>query len=196
MTYDPRLHHRTSHRLNGYDYSQRGIYFITVCVEARACILIDIVEDGVRLTPCGQAVQACWESLPEKYPGAELDALIIMPNHVHAVLGLCPEDTMRCPPLGTVMGFFKYQSTKAVNLTRGVSGQKLWQRDYFDHVVRHDRALERIREYIATNSQRWTHDAENVDGSGRDSVRNWVKQWDIPVPKKGGETPPLQGGGV
>ena len=135
-----------------------------------------------------------WRDLLVKYPSLELDEFVIMPNHFHGLLGINPAGSEQVTPtLGNVMGYFKYATTAKVNAVRGAAGTKLWQRDYFDHVVRTNDALDGIREYIRTNPARWQEDTENPFGTGKDDVRTWVRQWDVPAVRgKGGVTPPLR----
>ena len=196
MPYDPEVHHRRSVRLSGYDYSSPGAYFITVCIEGRRCVLGGVDQDEVTLSRAGEIVQAVWLELPLKYPGLELDAFVLMPNHLHAILGICAESvgagSPRPPSRGTVMGFFKYESTKRVNIELEAPGAKLWQRSYYDHVIRTNRSLGLIREYIESNPQRWELDTENPHGTGSDDVQSWVRKLDLLLRDKGGETSPLQ----
>jgi putative transposase len=196
MSYDPEVHHRRSIRLGGYDYSSAGAYFITVCVEARRCAFGEVDQDAVKLAPAGEIVRAVWCELPQKYAELELDAFILIPNHLHAIIGICPEfvgaRSPRPPSLGTIMGFFKYESTKRVNTGFGTPGAKLWQRSYYDHVIRGNRLLDLIREYIETNPRRWALDTENPHATGNDDVQSWVRKLDLLAQQKGGETPPLQ----
>ncbi len=79
---------RRSIRLKGYDYAQAGAYFVTVCTQERACLFGDVVDGEMLLSDAGRIVQTVWEALPNHYPYADLDAWIIMPNHVHAVIVL------------------------------------------------------------------------------------------------------------
>ena len=86
MTYDPSRHHRRSIRLPGYDYSQPGAYFVTICVEGREHLLGDVVEGVFQPNRFGHIVRAALTSLPRRYPHIRLDAFVIMPNHVHVVV--------------------------------------------------------------------------------------------------------------
>ena len=196
MSFDPEVHHRRSVRLSGYDYSSRGAYFITVCAEGRRCWFGEVREEEVRLSSVGNIVQRVWLELPRKYPELELDAFVLMPNHLHAIIGVCPEfvgaGSPRPPSLGTIMGFFKYESTKRVNCELETPGAKLWQRSYYDHIVRSNRSLDLVRDYIETNPRRWALDTENPHSTGNDDVQSWVRKLDLLAQPKGGETPPLQ----
>jgi len=85
MTYDSQKYHRRSIRLKGYDYSQAGLYYITVCVQDRACLFGEVVGDGMHLNDAGRMVLAEWDALPVRFPAVELDAFVVMPNHVHGI---------------------------------------------------------------------------------------------------------------
>jgi putative transposase len=205
MAYDPAVHHRRSTRLTGYDYSAGGAYFVTICVEDRQCKLGRVEGGNVVLSATGAVVAECWEQLNKKYADVELDQFVVMPNHFHAIIGLCPSVGAGSPrpvSLGQIMGFYKYETTKRVNEAIGTPGAKLWQRGYFDHVIRTDRSLEAIREYIFTNPSRWSVDGENPAAANRVSDLEWLRGLDsgsgIPVMRgsKGGETPPLREGGT
>jgi REP element-mobilizing transposase RayT len=88
MTYDPERHHRRSIRLRGYDYRQAGAYFVTICVQDRACLFGEVVDGDMRLSKAGENVQAVWNDLPRRFPGIDLDAFVVMPNHVHGIVFL------------------------------------------------------------------------------------------------------------
>jgi len=86
MKYDPALHHRRSIRLRGYDYSQAGAYFITICTHHRRCIFGHIENQEMVLNEYGQVAYREWEKLPARWPQVELGAFQIMPNHVHGII--------------------------------------------------------------------------------------------------------------
>ena len=86
MLYDPNRHHRRSIRLKEYDYTQPGAYFITICTHDRAGLFGEIVDGEMRLNDCGRVAEQCWLDIPSHFPHAELDAFVIMPNHVHGIL--------------------------------------------------------------------------------------------------------------
>lgn len=85
---DHRPRRRNSLRLKGYDYAQAGCYYVTLCIQQRACLLGEIVQGAMRLSEAGRMVQAVWDDLPRFYPGVEIDAFVIMPNHIHGILVL------------------------------------------------------------------------------------------------------------
>lgn len=165
MSYDPLRHHRRSIRLPEYDYSQGGAYFVTVCVQGRACSLGAVADGEMRLSECGEVVAHCWAALPSYFPTIVLDACVVMPNHVHGIIFLseqisAPEATTPHadrPSLGSVVGAFKSLSTRQINAQQGLGGT-FWQRNYYEHIVRNERSLLRLQTYITENPARWEAD--------------------------------------
>ena len=98
MTYDPERHHRRSIRLRGYDYSQAGAYFVTACVQSRECLFGAVADGELRLNRYGEIVMRCWDELPAHYPTVELDAFVVMPNHIHGILVLTGALAPTSPP--------------------------------------------------------------------------------------------------
>jgi putative transposase len=159
MPNDPRPRRR-SLRLPGYDYSQAGAYFITACTQNRVMLFGEVIDDNVRLNEMGTIVQQTWDHLPTHYHGIDLDAFIVMPNHVHGIIILADASARRHAIPEIVRGF-KTFSARRVNERAGKSGV-LWQRGYYEHVIRNEKALDRIRAYIANNPARWADDPENI----------------------------------
>ena len=190
MPYDPLKHHRHSIRLKGYDYSQAGLYFITICVQHRLCLFGDIPVgaipcgrpdsidsingidgiDGIdkgrpqgsplRLNDAGKMVEYEWLKLPERFPNIRLHEYVIMPNHFHAILQICDKSNKT---VGNMIGAF--QSIVTVEYTHGVKQQnwrpfpgKLWQRDYWEHIIRDQREYDNIANYILNNPFLWDRD--------------------------------------
>ncbi|MBF2025149.1 MAG: transposase [Oscillatoriales cyanobacterium C42_A2020_001] len=186
MKYDPNKHHRRSIRLKGYDYSWSGAYFVTICVQHRACLFGEIWDGKMHLNDVGQMVQEVWQMLPERFPDITLEAFVVMPNHVHGIIRLVSNpvrvstsDTLTDNPaialsrkrgakLGDVIGAFKSISTH--QYTIGVKqqhwepfNQKLWQRNYYEHIIHDAKTFQRIQHYIQTNPQRWQFDQLHPD---------------------------------
>jgi putative transposase len=196
MPYDPNRHHRRSIRLKGYDYSQAGAYFITLCTQDRACLFGRVVNGEMRLNDAGRMVLAEWNRLPERFPQVVLDAFVVMPNHVHGILvitdpaptvGATVGATTRVAPttVGNIIGAFKSRVT--VEYIRGVKTSgwppfrgRLWQRNYYEHIIRNERALNAIRQYIMENPRRGHRDREKEARSASDplaqGIRNMPKQ--------------------
>ena len=134
----------------------------------------------MHLSPFGEVVQRCWNDLPRHYPHVGLDAFVIMPNHVHGIIafadrevvgaGLKPAPTRagsKRHGLPEVMRAFKSFSSRRVNVLRGNPGQSLWQRGYYEHIVRGEESLTSLRKYIEENPIRWALDQENPANRNR-----------------------------
>ena len=145
---------RRSMRLPHYDYTLPGGYFITICTHNRLCHLGKIHDGQMRLSRAGQIAETCWHGLPTHYPALVLDSFITMPNHIHALLFI-DEQNFQGTGLSEIVRAFKSFSARNINRTCRLQGTRFWQRGYFDHVVRQEASLEKIREYIATNPIRW-----------------------------------------
>ncbi|WNZ26256.1 transposase [Leptolyngbya sp. NK1-12] len=183
--YDPQKHHRRSIRLKGYDYTTAGAYFITLCTHQREC-LFGTIEDGqMQLSLLGQIVQSCWLRLPQHFQSVELDAFVVMPNHVHGIIWLggmdCrgeafaprliassqdihtnasppPKDGTQPGSIGAIVQNFKSVSTRRINQLRKTAGRPVWQRNYYERIIRDQRALQNIRRYIQNNPLSWWQD--------------------------------------
>ena len=172
-------------RLKDYDYSQPRGYFVTVCTKNRRPLFGEIRAESMYLNRDGQYAQSCWQAIPDHYPQVQLDEFIIMPNHVHGIIVILDVvDTVGARPaspqqknntLGDIVGSFKSAVTKRYNESRKASGASIWQRGFYDHIIRGDNSLERIREYIATNPQRWQLDRENPEAQGTDEFSLWIQ---------------------
>jgi len=163
---DQRERRRKRLRLRNYDYSAPGTYFTTICVHNRECLFGEITEGKVRLSPFGRIVEQAWTWLGDHYASVELDEWVVMPSHLHAIV------TIRDPPvadstnrpaksLGRLLAAFKSISTNEINRMRGTTASKVWQRGFYDHIVRSEAALARIRRYIVENPVAWETDPEN-----------------------------------
>ncbi len=155
---------RKSLRLKQYDYRQDGAYFVTVCVSNRDCILGRVVNDQMRLNSLGQTVADSLIWLARQYPYVELDECVVMPNHVHAILvltGGSQNAPGRIKTLGSLVAAFKSRSASSINTVRTTRGVRVWQRGFYEHVVRDETDLERIRSYIRDNPAGWASDDEN-----------------------------------
>ncbi len=168
MKYDPNKHHRRSIRLQGYDYSSAGAYFITICTENRKCLFGNIINEKMILNNIGYIVVDSLLWLEKQYKYVKLDEMVVMPNHIHAILFMvdCRGGSQTAPtekrkPLGRLIGAFKTVSTKRINEINKTSGIKLWQRNYYEHIIRNEIELKRIREYITNNPLKWEFDKEN-----------------------------------
>ncbi len=171
MVHDPGKHRRRSIRLPGYDYGQAGAYFVTICTQHRTCLFGDVLDRAMRLNALGHTVQAVWDALPIHYPHVYLDAFVVMPNHVHGIIALLDESAVgadfKSAPTETrhslpeIVRAFKTFSARRINERSNTVGQPVWQRNYYEHVIRDEPSLSRIRQYIAENPARWPVDREN-----------------------------------
>ena len=238
MPYNPTLHHRHSIRLKGYDYSQSGLYFVTICVQKHECLLGEITNGEMILNEYGKIVNDEWQYLQTKYPHIVLCEYVIMPNHFHGIVAITdaipvgagsarpqirpnnfhcenngnndvvvgdlgdlgdlgagrprpyvfengdghPENENICfengnrdghpqngngagepvgageprpyvPTLGNIIGYFKYQTTKKINLP-----VKFWQRNFHEHIIRNEKSHQYIANYIVNNPAKWDND--------------------------------------
>ncbi len=175
MPYDPARHHRRSIRLKGYDYTQPGAYFITICTHDRACLFGEVVEGQMRLNDLGQVVKEEWFRSAEIRKEIRLfaDEFVVMPNHIHGIVWIVEHGNVgivgahgRAPPqhlplhraprsLGSFVAGFKSATTRRINEIRQTPRAPVWQRNYYEHIIRNEDALHRIRQYIAANPLRW-----------------------------------------
>jgi putative transposase len=167
MPYNPEKHHRRSIRLKGFDYSRSAAYFITICVQDRECLFGTISQNQLLSNDAGKMVSADWLALPSRFPSVILDEFIVMPNHFHGIICISP-DSPDNPKLGKIIGGFK--SIVNNNYIAGVNTQnwqpfnkRLWQRNYYEHIVRDDVALQKIQEYIQHNPFTWQIDSLHPD---------------------------------
>ncbi len=159
---------RQSIRLKKYDYSKSGLYFITICTQNRKCLFGNIVGVGrdrpilMILNQYGKIIENVWESLPGHHP-VELDAFQIMPNHVHFILHIVSGASRRAPTgtLGFIVGMFKTECTKQINKLQNTPGRKIFQRNYYEHIIRNEIELSKIRQYIKNNPLFWKKDINN-----------------------------------
>jgi len=184
MKYNPRIHHRRSIRLQDYDYSSEGAYFVTMCTQNRECLFGEIVNGQMILNEHGKIVEQCWNDLPNHYDNIALDAFIIMPDHFHGIIFIVSVDSVdsvnavdsvsvgaihelprlrrRKMLLPKIVGRFKMNSAKQINQMRNTPGISVWQRNYYEHIIRDEKSLENIRNYIINNPLQWYYDNNNA----------------------------------
>ncbi|MCI0454365.1 MAG: transposase [Candidatus Dadabacteria bacterium] len=172
MTYDPDKRHRRSIRLKGYDYTHVGAYFVTICTQNRECLFGEVVDGEMQLNETGQVVADCWQWLGKQYPYIVMDEWTVMPNHLHGIIVIvdkeCRGGSRTAPtevkrkPLGRLIGAFKTISTKRINEMRGTPGESVWQRNYYEHIIRDEETLNLIRQYVTENHLNWALDRENT----------------------------------
>jgi putative transposase len=154
---------RRALRLRHFDYASAGAYFVTVCTHDRRCLFGEVSDDQVALNTWGLIVARQVLSLPRRFGRAAIDAFVVMPNHVHVVVWLDGRARQASPlRLGDVVGGLKSGSAREINRLYPHPIGRVWQRGYYDHVIRDEADLERVREYIASNPVDWGSDPENV----------------------------------
>lgn len=180
---NPYIRHRRSIRLTGYDYSQAGLYFVTICCEDRICRFGNVLNGEMILNEYGQIAHDEWMQLSERFSNFELDVFQIMPNHMHGIIllndipvgaGFTPAHhggisqhgdnraTARvAPTVSDIVGAYKslvangcLKIYKQKNEMMG----KLWQRNYYEHIIRNEQSYQRISEYIINNPVKWVGD--------------------------------------
>jgi REP element-mobilizing transposase RayT len=200
MKFDPKIHHRRSIRLPGYDYTRAGVYSITIVTRGREEFFGAVVDGEMKLNQCGQIVDHAWQDLPNHYPHVELDVFCIMPNHVHGIIilkdddagvgaGLRPAPTRPAPtrpapteptparpaptgptPAGPaptrhslfeIVRAFKSFSARRINALQASHGTPVWQRNYYEHIIRNNEDYLAKSNYILDNPLNWEKDDEN-----------------------------------
>ena len=146
------LPQRRSVRLPGYDYSQAGWYFVTIMADGGKLLFGNFKEE-LRFQPSalGEIVESCWHELTTRYATLHADCWVLMPNHVHLLLGFLPTKTPKT--LGQIIGSFKAACTSRAKAWRGAGS--IWQRNYHEHVIRTAQELEIYRDYVRNNPHRW-----------------------------------------
>ncbi|MBS1745527.1 MAG: hypothetical protein JST21_05105 [Bacteroidetes bacterium] len=200
--YNPHKHHRRSIRLKGYDYSQAGLYFITICCQDRAYLFGNVVNGEIILNEYGTVAHNEWAKTPEIRNNVELGEFVVMPNHIHGIIRLSGRGELHSPEnetdvfntsqppenetdvfntpqppdnltgnyrgesisplrgpsqtIGAIVRGYKSSVTKQLNLLN--IGCVVWQRNYYEHIIRNEQSYQRIAEYIINNPKNWKED--------------------------------------
>jgi REP element-mobilizing transposase RayT len=167
-------HHRRSIRLKDYDYAQNGAYFVTICAQEKRCIFGQVVDGVMVVNEWGQIVTQEWEQTAAVRSNVELDAFVVMPNHVHGILVITNDvgdtvgatrrvaptsTTLQSGSLGAIIGQFKSAVTRAINRLPDAPDHPIWQRNYYEHIIRSEDTLNTIRAYVANNPAKWAEDS-------------------------------------
>ncbi len=166
-----------STRLQGYDYSSDGAYFVTICVKNGECIFGEIKNGIMGLNRLGCVVNNFWLETLNNYKNVQLDDYIIMPNHFHGIIiinnsyveiihelslrGRFDIKKRRKMLIPKIIGRFKMQSAKQINITKNTKGECVWQKNYYDRIIRNESELSRICDYIRFNPGKWEYDRNN-----------------------------------
>lgn len=163
---------RRPHRLIGWDYGAAATYFCTFCTRNRQPVLGQIMQGALHLSAIGELVGGAVEELQVERPDVLVDAYVIMPNHVHLLVSLVGDapashsSNSLGPPSGSAgwyIGRLKARVAARARRAGLIGGQSLWQRGFYDHVVRSDREYAAITAYIESNPANWLDDQEHVD---------------------------------
>jgi putative transposase len=163
------VHHRKNIRLKDYDYSLPGGYFVTINTIERGNFLGEVVQENMMLNKYGTIVQETWNDLIHHVKNIELDIFTVMPNHVHGIIiildspvraGSEPALTKQHVGLPEIVRQFKTFSARRLNECRSVEHGSVWQRNYYEHIIRNDKELEHIRKYIYYNPSQWKVDED------------------------------------
>ncbi len=167
MKYNADKHHRISNRLQVFDYSASRAYFVTIDTWKKECILGKVRGIGVVQSIEGKIVKKKWFGIVNHFKNVRLDRFIIMPNHIHGIVIIQKNpnsQTIETKPqllkLSRIIAYFKYVTTKEINQFRGTPGNKIWHRNYYERVVRNEKELVNIREYILNNPANWENELE------------------------------------
>ena len=183
--FDPQKHHRRSIRLPNYDYSQAGAYYITIVTWQRECLFGSVVDEEMGLSKFGLVAKQQWEKLPKRFPNIELGVYVIMPNHMHGIIiitdgrGTAGQFTVLILPIPrraptreqfqrpvkgsipTIIRSYKSAVSYRINLMRGTQDSPIWQRNYYEHIIRNEKDLQNKTDYIKANPMLWAQDEEN-----------------------------------
>src|SRR6266404_2099154 len=173
--------HQTLHpghhsiRFPGYDYSSPGLYFVTICSHQKRCVFGRIVDARALLSPAGLIVRECWVAIPSHCAGTRLHEFVIMPNHLHGIVEICAKlgrssaaplrgtaASVQAGSLGAIVRSFKAAATKRAHERLSWTGA-VWQRNYFERVVRDGEEFSDATRYITENRARWDWDRENTE---------------------------------
>lgn len=174
MKFDPQKHHRRSIRLKGYDYTQAGAYYVTIVTYQRQYFFGEVINGEMKLNELGQIAYNEWFKTAALRPYVAMyeEDFIVMPNHVHAIIWIeisCGGDTaaptvtnVAPKSLGAIVRAYKSAVTYAVNALQNQRGAVLWQRNYYEHIIRDEKDLQAKRDYIMSNPLNWENDDENI----------------------------------
>jgi REP element-mobilizing transposase RayT len=175
MKFDPKLHHRRSIRLQGYDYTQNGAYYITIVTYQRQHLLGEVVNGEMQLNDLGKIAHDEWFKTAELRPYIELfeDDFVVMPNHVHGIIWIVNNKDIVSDniekfgkpvahSIPTIVRAYKSAVTYAINKLQNQRGAVLWQPNYYEHVIRNEQDYQAKRDYILSNPMNRDEDEENI----------------------------------
>jgi REP element-mobilizing transposase RayT len=168
--------------MQGFDYATHCAYFVTICTKNREHLFGSVVSGNMKTNQYGDIVESIWKALPYHFYNIELDQSAIMPNHFHGIIcnvgagsprpnlllgqgaGIGGAETapLHRVTLGQIIAYFKYQSSKTINVLRQMPAEPVWQRNYHDRIIRNEDELIRVRQYVQDNPANWDYDPENL----------------------------------
>lgn len=171
----PQHSHRRSLRLKGHDYSKAGSYFITICIKDMVCMFGKITNGEMTLNKYGTIANKYLTEIPEKYNLTRLHEFVVMPNHIHAIIEITGSSTIgaihespkqeltlrdqrRKMLLSKIVGWYKMNTAKQINIIRQMEGSAFWQRNYYEHIIRNEKSYQTIADYIMSNPIKWQDD--------------------------------------
>ena len=172
MMFNPKYHHRKSIRLREYDYTNPNWYYITICSYKKKNLFGRVKKNRMILNKYGNIVEECWKAIPKHFKHTSLDYYVIMPNHFHGIIVIESRDTACCVPtvenrkfgemlsgsLSVIVRSFKSAVTKRINELRKDNSKLIWQRNFYEHILRNEKELFFIRTYIENNPLKWEPD--------------------------------------
>jgi putative transposase len=176
LAIDNQMYQRHSIRLKDYDYSLEGAYFVTICANGYKCLFGEIENGKMCLNRFGSIVNEFWVEIPAHFTNVVIDTFVAMPNHLHAIVTIVNDRRgevtaptqkgaetapLRKHTLGQIIAYFKYQTTKSINKIRLTPGNRIWQRNYYEHVIRNENDLNEVRQYVIDNPVQWDMDENN-----------------------------------
>ncbi len=167
---------RKTLRLKNYNYSSPGVYFVTVCVRNGEDFFGNIINGVMRMNKCGRVIHTAWQNIESWFENVKIDTHIVMPDHTHALIRLLPDQDKlnlskhrfenssiysaadrRQMLLPKIIGYFKMNTAKQINNLRHSEGQKVWHRNYYDHIVRDAQDYNQKYWYIINNPKKWSN---------------------------------------
>ena len=145
-------------RLQSHDYSGNGFYFITICCRKFKPYFGEVIDDCMVLNEFGTVADKQWQALPERFPQLKNHIHQIMPNHMHGILEISIDTKVQNIPISQIIGAYKSLTYKLCRELNNGSLEKIWQTNYYEHVIRNDKAFEKIYEYVETNPAQWDKD--------------------------------------
>jgi len=191
MQFKPEIHHRRSIRLKNYDYSQTGAYFVTICTKEKECSFGEINKEQMKLSPTGRIANDCLIAIPKHFENAKVDTFVVMPNHVHFIIIMnhdrrgvacnarnvfasSEEQGVACnaptnnvysniaPKQNTFSVIIRSYKSAVTRMCNQNGNLFFWQRNYYEHIIRNEIELEKIREYIVNNPLNWAEDENYI----------------------------------